>query len=77
MARLYHSRFSRWIRGENGMPRFIYEPGLGDGLVCVQTFRCQSCGEVIHVDTDRVDKDGGFIGNSIQPNQSASKEVRV
>jgi len=76
MAKIYHTtcywspwrRLLRWIRSEKGMPRFIYDPGINnaDYLSKAQQFRCESCGELIHFDTDWRDKDGGFIGKCIE-----------
>jgi len=34
-----------------------------DAVMQTQTFRCNSCGDTIHVDTDWVDSKGGFIGS--------------
>jgi hypothetical protein len=48
------------------MPKFIYSPGRvpwADEVTHTQTFRCQSCGDTIHVDTDWTDEGGGFIGS--------------
>jgi len=93
MAHLYHStcydsrwrKFIRWLKGERGMPRFIYDGGPGtapvptveaDAIMQTQTFRCNSCGDTIHVDTDWVDEAGGFIGKAITVNEYSSRGGR-
>jgi hypothetical protein len=86
MAHLYHVtcywsrwwRLIRWLRRQRSMPRFVYEPGRdavgADELTHTQTFRCQCCGDCIHVDTDWKDADGGFIGGAVSIEMEKTSE---
>lgn len=76
MAHLYHSgcyfsrwgRFLRWLGLRKGMARFRYSQNVtgSDKITHVQAFRCERCGDTLHVDTDWLDTDGGFIGKCLE-----------
>ena len=76
MAKLFHTtcyqsrwwKFRRWLRGMEGVPRFVslVDRFQSERLTCTQTFRCEGCGDTIHVDTDWFDAAGGFIGRSVE-----------
>lgn len=86
MAHLYHSchksLWSRFLQALSGrrrekMYRFRCRPRRGDELFHVQTFVCENCGDRIHVDTDWMDEDGGFIGKSVSASQLSSVAFTV
>ncbi len=76
MAHIYHpkchwsiwQRIHRWFHPDDGVSRFIYKPAKNDGFLYqrVQSFRCEGCGEMLHIDTDWRDEDGGFIGSVVE-----------